>query len=209
VKTTSAVSDDASRPKRSISTRLLVRDGWISGRFHIGEFQCFAEVIADPHLALLKFSDVSVCGRLRIPLLALPRSEVSLIVPVSDGREVVKRDTPADVVRLSVECLLDGTSVRGSVQALPSFRIAGLMRQQRGFFQMHGCTFDDGPLALGGDVPLVLVNATALVGVSEEAQPPPVRGTPRVRTKGRKPKRVGRVMESKCGTETVLLEARD
>jgi hypothetical protein len=159
-------------PQRSIPARILVGGAWISGRFHLAEVRCFADALADPTATFLKLTDVTIGGGRQTPFLALRRSAASVIVPLSEEPRVVTRLQPPNLVPQSIECLLDGTSIRGSVHLLPSTRVSDFLRYQQGFFAMRGCTFGGGPLALAGNVPLLFVGATAVVGLCDEAASP-------------------------------------
>ena len=149
-------------PQDTVVSRIRTSAGEIRATFHIPRGHAFAD-----HLARFTFwnlTNVSLPGMKEpAPFFSL-RSAAALIV-IPEAREATLNLPPQQGIaeRHRIACLLQrfGT-VTGAIELRPDARVSDYLMHHSGFFCLR-----DARLGEEETFPVVLVNAAALVGVSE------------------------------------------
>jgi len=164
-------------PQRVIPARVLTPTGWLRGTFHLPRRHSLADFLghAGPFLSL---TSVSLPGsREELPYLALRRSAALLILPACDERRLLLGRDLQDAVPHAVACLLQAGAVRGCLMLTSTVRVSDFLARHDGFIVLREA--DLGPARTR--VPVLLVNAGALLAMAEEAPAPRPDVTPIVR----------------------------
>jgi hypothetical protein len=155
-------------PQRPIAARILSLGRWIRGTFHPPKMHAF-----DDHLAngrtFFTLTDVDLGGATPVPFLALRVSAAHVVVPEVPASELLIQPTSGTAPR-EVSCYLEHLAVRGRLELRAGVRTSDFLAHQEGFIVLRACRLVP---ALNGRVeplPVVLVNARAVVALAEEAR---------------------------------------
>lgn len=158
-----------------IQVLIFTPSGWIRGMIHVPEVQnLFAFLNTSDEI--LKVTDAVLPGAPQAhPFLALQKSATLLVVP-QPGQNLGKTPEPSPVPkeRRLVTCLLTLGSIRGRLDVPESRRTSDFLIRSPRFMELHQCHIGPNPYldpkeASGEALPLVYVNASAMVGTTEEA----------------------------------------
>lgn len=160
-----------------IQVLLFTPSGWIRGAIQVPVVQSFLTYINHQE-ELLKITDAVLPGSNQVhPFLGLHKFATLLIVPRA-GLEA-PRPEPSPIARelRLVTCLLSLGSIRGQLELPVSLRTSDFLLRKPGFVALHQCHLGPTPYlnpeeATGEALPLVFVNAEALVGITEEIPSP-------------------------------------
>lgn len=160
-------------PLRPHQVLLFTPSGWIRGAFQVPDVQGFLSFINHQE-ELFKLTEAVLPGSPQVqPFLGLHKFAILLIVPV--GGADPPRPEPSAVTRelRLVTCLLSLGSIRGQLELPAALRTSDFLLRKPGFVALHQCHLGPTPYlnpqeALGEALPLVFVNAEALVGITEE-----------------------------------------
>lgn len=156
-------------PQRAIRAAVLTSARWIHATFHLPRLHAF-----DDHLArgrtFLPLTQVGFDLGEPVAFLALRRSAAVVVAPECRPQMLLLA-SPADVQPRHVTCHLERVSVRGSLDLRPAVRTSDFLAHQDGFIALRDCTLV--PPIPGRDerLPVVFVNARAIVAVAEERPP--------------------------------------
>jgi hypothetical protein len=154
-------------PQRVIRARVLAKSRWIEGNFHLPRMHSFLEYIRRP-LPFFSVTEVDLgTASPALRFFALRRSEAAVIVPHCIEEHLqLDPPTPGSAPH-TVECLIEAGMLTGLLSLLPHVRVSDCLMRSEGYLPLRAASFASGPLAIPGPVPVLFVNAAALVGVSE------------------------------------------
>jgi hypothetical protein len=102
-----------------------------------------------------------------LPFLALRRDAMGVVVPSDDESRLLLAPPTGERSTHVVTCLLPWGTVTGELELLANVRVSDYLLHQQGFI----CLRNAQPAGGGELLPLVLINARSLVGVSEGGPP--------------------------------------
>jgi hypothetical protein len=152
-------------PQRILPARILTPSGWMRGTFHVPRMQSLLDFVSQqaPFFSLTGVELAS--SQIVMPFVALRRSAANLIVPACDERSLLLAREQPNAVVLTVTCVLEAGTVSGRLAVPPHLRVSDYLAHSAGFLVMR-----DADLGLAGVLaPIVLVNAGALVALSDSA----------------------------------------
>jgi hypothetical protein len=155
-------------PQRVILARILTPTGWLRGSIHLPRLQSLADFLghATPFLSL---TGVSLPGsREELPYLAIRRSAALLILPACEEGSLLLGRDPPDMVAHDVCCVLQSGAIRGRLMLKPTLRVSDYLTRHEGLIVLREA--DIGPARTR--VPVLLLNASALVALAEEPPAP-------------------------------------
>lgn len=152
-------------PQRAVPTLVLSLSRWLRATFHLPKLHAF-----DEHLArgrtFFTLTDVSLAPGPPLPYLALRVAAAHVLVPRVPERELLLPSAPGTRSR-EVSCYLEHLAVHGSLHVLPGVRTSDYFAHQTGFIALRGCRLVP-PLAGAAEpIPILFVNAGAIVAVAE------------------------------------------
>jgi hypothetical protein len=154
--------------QRVVPARILTPSGWVRASFHVVRLVSFRDFLGQvsPFFSL---TGVSFPGSAEeLPFLALRRSAARLILPACDERRLLLGREPEELVSHQVTCLLESGALRGRLALPPHVRISDFLAHHAGFVPLREA--DVGPRRTR--VPIVFVNAAALVAVAQDRAAP-------------------------------------
>ncbi|HET9595498.1 MAG TPA: hypothetical protein VFP65_07945 [Anaeromyxobacteraceae bacterium] len=150
-------------PQRVVPARILTASGWLRARLHLPRLCSFAEFLAQgaPFLSLTR---VALPGaREESSFLALRRSAALVVLPACSEGALLLEPRPERAVSRHVRCVLPAGAVGGLLELPPGTRVSDHVAVHPGFLMLREA--DVGPA--GTRVPLLFVNAAALIAVEE------------------------------------------
>jgi hypothetical protein len=157
-------------PQREIDATVFTQAGWMRGHFVVPNTRRFVEFTNHPD-DFFKLRDVqlpSVAGRAQF--FALQRDSVVFIVPHDRSERGLMGTLSGDRVERDVSCAFESGLVSGTLYVPAGLRVSDYLIQRRRFFELFDCEY----IVRGGEhfqrsqnVPIVLVNANRIIGVSE------------------------------------------
>jgi len=166
---------ESPRPiQTAIPVIVFTPSGFIRGTLHLPAVKTLPSFL-NAQDEILKLTDAVLPGSDQVhPFLALHKSAILLVVP-QEGVEIPKPATGAVNRELRpVTCLLSLGSIRGHLDVPENLRTSDFLLRNPGFIEFHQCyvgstSYFDPSEATGAPLPLVMVNARNMVGVTEEA----------------------------------------
>lgn len=157
-------------PQREVESTVFTQAGWMRGKFVVPNTRRFVEFTNQPD-DFFKLREVqlpSVAGRAEF--FALQRDSVVFIVPHDGSEKSAVRTLSGDRSERDVSCAFEAGIVSGVLYVPTGLRVSDYLIQRRRFFELYDCEY----IVRGGDhfqrsenVPLILVNANRIIGVSE------------------------------------------
>jgi len=157
-------------PLRDAKAAVLTTTGWIHGTFRIPTNRNIVDFV-NQHLDYFKMVDVRLPGiEAPVPFFALQRQSVILLLP-EEPEELLRIPTlGGDRVEREVSCLFANGMASGSLFVPHHARVSDFLMQRQIFFHLRDCTL----ATREGDgheerrsVPIIAINSTRIVGVSE------------------------------------------
>jgi hypothetical protein len=148
-------------PQRVVPARILTPSGWIQGSFHVPRMQSFVEFLSQPSRFFTLTGVVLGASKRQVPFLALRRSAAAIVVPACDERRLLLAQEPPNAALRDVTCVLDVGTVSGRLRVPPHLRVSDYLAHGAGFLLLRAA--DVG----GAAAPIVLINASGLVAVSD------------------------------------------
>lgn len=152
-------------PQRAVGTQCFTISRWVGGTFHLPKLHGF-----DDHLRKVRcffpLTDVDL-GAGALPFLALRASAIHAVAPTVREEELLLSPVP-DATPRGVSCYLENLAVHGTLELLPGLRTSDFLGHQEGFIVMRGCRLVPPAPGVAEPVPVVFVNARAIVAVAEE-----------------------------------------
>jgi len=153
-------------PQRAIPAFILSLGRWIRGTFHLPKLHAF-----DDHLergrTFFALTNVALGEGTTLEFLALRASTAHLVVPEVPPYQLALQPT-AGTRRHHVSCYLEDVAVHGSLDLLPGVRTSDFLAHQEGFITLRRCRLVPPLPEQTQPIPVVFVNARAIVGVAEE-----------------------------------------
>lgn len=160
-------------PQSRLSLVVFTPSGYIRGTCHLPTVKSLRTFLNTGD-EILKLTDVVLPGSPQVhPFLALQKSAALVIVPQDTGGAPRSDLRPIQREWRVVTCLLTLGSIRGHLELPEVLRTSDYLVRNPGFLELHDCHMGPNPYlpaeeASGDPIPLVLVNARSLVGVTEE-----------------------------------------
>jgi len=153
-------------PQRAVGALILSLGQWLRGTFHLPKLHAFEDHLARGR-TFFSLTKVSLSPGAPLEFLALRASAAHLVVPDAVDRHVLFHGNPG-TVRHEVSCYLEHVAVHGALELRPGVRTSDFLAHKEGFITLRGCRLV--PLLAGRvePVPVVFVNARAIVAVAEE-----------------------------------------
>lgn len=155
-------------PQRAVSALVLSVSRWLRATFHLPQRHAF-----DDHLgkgrSFYPLTDVAFTAEAQLPFLALRASAVHVVVP-EVPEDALLLSSHAGAMPRDVSCYLENLAVHGRLDLLPGVRTSDYLAHQEGFITLRGCRIVPAVPGLQEPVPVVFVNALAVIGVAEEAE---------------------------------------
>jgi hypothetical protein len=156
-------------PQRPIAARVLSLGRWIRATFHVPKLHAF-----DDHLAngrtFFTLTDVDLGAAMPIPFLALRVSAAHVVVPEVPSSELLLQSTSGTAPR-EVSCYLEHLAVRGRLELRAGVRTSDFLAHREGFIVLRACRLVPALPGRAEPLPVVLVNARAVVALAEEGRP--------------------------------------
>jgi hypothetical protein len=153
-------------PQRAVAAFILSLDHWIRATFHLPKLHAFEEHLARGR-SFFALTNVSLGRGTVLEFLALRVSAAHLVVPEVAEREL--RVPPAGGTRpRDVSCYLEHVAVHGTLELLPGVRTSDFLAHQEGFITLRACRIVPPLAGRPEPLPVVFVNAVAILAVAEE-----------------------------------------
>jgi hypothetical protein len=158
---------------RLVPARIFTPAGWIVGKLHVArEWRMISYINRAPEFFSL--ADVILEGRPRVvPLFTLQRSAIEFIV-VETEEDRAMDNAPRDQIEHAVSCLLQNGTLYGRIEIIRGVRLSDFLSKARGFVLVRDAHFQLrnpwDPRTIDHREPVVLLNPSAVIGVSESAQ---------------------------------------
>jgi hypothetical protein len=153
-------------PQRAVGAFILSLDHWIRATFHLPKLHAFEEHLARDR-AFFSLTNVAFGEGTVLEFLALRASVAHLVVPEVAERELrlqpVAGTSPRDV-----SCYLEHVAVHGTLELLSGVRTSDFLEHQEGFIMLRACRIVPALAGRPEPVPVVFVNARAILAVAEE-----------------------------------------
>lgn len=153
-------------PQRAVGAFVLSLDRWIRGTFHLAKLHAFEEHLARGR-AFFSLTNVALGQGASVPFLALRASAAHLVVPEVAARELRLKPVTGTVPR-EVSCYLEHVAVHGTLELLANVRTSDFLAHQTGFIVLRACRIVPPLPGRPAPVPVVFVNAGAILAVAEE-----------------------------------------
>lgn len=154
-------------PQRAVGAFILSLDHWIRATFHLSRLHAFEEHLARGR-AFFSLTNVVIGGGTVLDFLALRASAAHLVIPELMEREL--HAPPAAGARArDVSCYLENVAVHGTLELLPGVRTSDFLAHQDGFIPLRACRIVPPLAGRPEPLPVVFVNAEAILAVAEEA----------------------------------------
>lgn len=154
-------------PQRPITARVLSLGRWLRGTFHPAKMHAF-----DDHLAngrtFFTLTSVELGGSAPVPFLALRASATQAVVPEVPAAELLLQP-PSGTAPRDVSCYLEHLAIHGRLELRAGVRTSDFLAHQDGFIVLRGCSLVPPLDGRAEPVPVVLVNARAIVALAEIA----------------------------------------
>ena len=157
-------------PQREVDSTVFTQAGWMRGAFVVPNTRRLVEFANQPD-DFFKLRDVqlpSVTGRAEF--FALQRDSVVFVVPHDPKERAGFATLSGDRVERDVSCASESGIVSGVLYVPKGLRVSDYLIQRKRFFELFDCEY----VVRGGEhfqrsegVPLILVNANRIIGVSE------------------------------------------
>lgn len=157
-------------PQSTLAAQVRTAAGPVHGTFHIPKGHSFVDHLA--RFAFWNLTGVTLPGEKgELPFFALRSAAALIVVPEGDEAALQLPPLHGDTEKHRIACLLAkfGT-VTGEIELLPNVRVSEYVMHHTGFFCLRDAQ-------LAGEetrLPVALLNAAALVGVSEPGYNPKV-----------------------------------
>jgi hypothetical protein len=153
--------------QREVVAEMFTTAGWIQGAFQLPALRIFTEYLNHPH-DFFKLKNVRLPGVEKpIPFFALHRDSIIFILvqPAEGilGPSAAKRKT-------DVSCVFASGVISGTLELVSGVRVSDFLLQKTHFFYLTDCTTYakvGGQNDIRRDVPIGIVNARKVIGVSE------------------------------------------
>lgn len=166
-------------PQRAIRATLLTFSRWIRGTFHLPRLHAFEDHLAKRR-QFLTLTDVALGGGPPVPFLALRTSAAHVIVPDVRVDELYLAPR-ANAVPREVTCLLERVVIRGRLELLPGVRTSDFLVHQDGYLALHDARITPPLPDRVEPLPVVFVDARAVVAIAELDGEPGERAEPEAR----------------------------
>jgi hypothetical protein len=158
-------------PQRVLPARILTASGWLRARLHVPRLHALSDYLGHPS-PYLPLTNVVLPGSLHeAPFLALRRSAALVVLPACDERRLLLARPPEGAVGHQVTCVFSAGAVCGRMDLPPHTRVSDFLAHHLGFILLREA--DVGPARTR--VPLLFVNASAILAVAETPPPLPRR----------------------------------
>lgn len=153
-------------PQRAVGAFVLALARWMRGTFHLSKLHAFDEHLAHAR-TFFSLTNVSLGAGAPLEYLALRASAAHVVVPEGADRELLL--TPAQGGRpRKVSCYLEHGAVHGTLELRPGVRTSDFLAHQEGFILLRACRLVPPLPGRTEPLPIVFVNARAVVAVAEE-----------------------------------------
>lgn len=160
-------------PQREVPALVLSVSRWLRATFHLPQRHAF-----DDHLgkgrSFYPLTDVAFTADSTLPFLALRASAVHVVVP-EVAEKALLLSSPAGAKPREVSCYLENLAVHGKLELLPGVRTSDFLAHQEGFITLRTCRIVPAVPGFAEPVPVLFLNALAVVGVTEEGEAAEVR----------------------------------
>jgi hypothetical protein len=153
-------------PQRAVGAFILSLGRWMRATFHLSKLHAFDEHLAHGR-TFFSLTNVSLGTGAPLEFLALRVSAAHLVVPEGADRELHLQAAPEARGR-DVSCYLEHVAVHGSLALLPGIRTSDFLAHQEGFILLRNCRLVPPLPGRPEPLPIVFVNARAIVAVAEE-----------------------------------------
>jgi len=150
-------------PQSTLVAQVRTAAGEVRATFHIPKGHSFVDHLAQ--FAFWNLTDVTLPGgKEPLPFFSLRSAAALIVIPEADETALHLAPLHGPTAKHRISCLLVrfGT-VTGEIELLPGIRVSDYVSHHTGFF----CLRDARVAGEEKKLPAVLVNAAALVGVSE------------------------------------------
>jgi|MudIll2142460700_1097286.scaffolds.fasta_scaffold92437_2 hypothetical protein len=152
-------------PQRAVGAWVLSIARWIRCTFHLPQVHAFDDYLRQGR-AFLPLTDVSIGQGAPLPFLALRASAALAVVP-DPPEELLLLEPPRGNVR-QVRVYLEHVAVHGTLHLRPGVRTSDFLAYYEGWVGLRGCRIVPPVAGMVEPVPVVLVNAGAIVAVTDE-----------------------------------------
>jgi hypothetical protein len=154
-------------PQREVQAHCFATSRWIRGTFHLSKLHGF-----DDHLRLKRFFPLTGVdlGAGPLPFVALRASAIHAVVPAAAEEDLLLAAAPEMKPR-AVSCYLDRLVVHGTFDVVPGLRTSDHLANHDGFIVLRGCRLTPAVPGMAEPIPVVFVNALAIVAVAEQPVP--------------------------------------
>jgi hypothetical protein len=154
-------------PQRAVGAFILSLDHWIRATFHLPKLHAFEEYLARAR-SFFALTNVEL-GQGALEFLALRASAAHVVVPDVAERELHLQPSIGTTPRF-VSCYLEHVAIHGTLELLPGVRTSDFLAHQSGFIVLRASRIVPPLLARPEPVPLLFVNAGAILAVADEGQ---------------------------------------
>lgn len=153
-------------PQRAVSAWVLSVARWVRCTFHLPRLHAFDAYLHQGR-EFLPLTGVALGPGAPLPFLALRASAAHVVVPDAEegqlGLPPIQETEPR-----AVSVYLEHVAVHGALHLLPGIRTSDFFAHPQGYVVLRGCRLAPAVGAIAEPVPVVFVNAHAIVAVAEE-----------------------------------------
>ncbi|HET7824782.1 MAG TPA: hypothetical protein VFK90_05595 [Anaeromyxobacter sp.] len=153
-------------PQRAVGAFILSLDHWIRATFHLAKLHAFEEHLARGR-SFFSLTNVALGGGSTLEFLALRASAAHLVVPEIAERELLLQPVLGAQPR-EVSCYLEHVAVHGTLELPPGVRTSDFLAHQTGFIALRACRIVPALAGRREPIPVVFVNAAAILALAEE-----------------------------------------
>lgn len=153
-------------PQRAVGAFVLSAARWMRATFHLSKLHAFDEHLAHAR-TFFSLTNVSLGSGAPLEFLALRASAAHVVVPEGGDRELLLKPAQGTQPR-NVSCYLDHAAVHGTLDLRPGVRTSDFLAHQEGFLLLRACRLVPPLPGRPEPLPIVFVNARAVVAVAEE-----------------------------------------
>jgi len=154
-------------PQSTVVAQVRTAADDLRASFHIPKDHGFADHLGK--FAFWNLTNVTVQWAPEpLPFFSLRAAAALIVIPEGDEADLRLAPAHGPTDKHRIACLLESGAVTGDIELPPGARVSDYLAHHAGFFLLRNARLD----SQAGKAPLVLVNAAALVGVSEPGPAP-------------------------------------
>jgi hypothetical protein len=153
-------------PQRTLMARIRTPAGWIQAMLHVPRNHSLVEHLG-AGFPFWNLTEAKLPGQSElVPFFALRKEEATVVIPECSEAELLLAPAHGATQKHRLSCLLESGTLIGDIEIVANVRVSDYLLHHSGFIFLRNATLVENSGG-GKELAMALVNATALVGVSE------------------------------------------